>query len=117
MFRELIKRIYTRIKFREINLYSAILLKELNSRNFLSNMYRVLDSIVWKLMRFSLTFFWQKFRENNVFTKEITRVNLTKYFFGETKFYTLPHYSLIIIFKPNKNSVKSTFLLIHHKVS
>ena len=73
MFRELIKRIYTRIKFREINLYSAILLKELNSRNFLSNMYRVLDSIVWKLMRFSLTFFWQKFRENNVFTKEVSK--------------------------------------------
>ena len=76
MFRELIKRIYTRIKFREINLYSAILLKELNSRNFLSNMYRVLDSIVWKLMRFSLTFFWQKFRENNVFTKEITNESI-----------------------------------------
>ena len=28
---------------------------------------------------------WQKFRENNVFTKENTRVDLTKYFFGESK--------------------------------
>ena len=29
---------------------------------------------VWKLH------IWQKFRESNVFTKEIARVNLTKYF-------------------------------------
>ena len=36
----------------------------------------------------SLTPFWQKFRESNGFTKEITKyiVDLTKYFFGESKF-------------------------------
>ena len=28
---------------------------------------------VWKLRKFALTLFWQKFRENNVFTKEITK--------------------------------------------
>ena len=28
---------------------------------------------VWKLREFSLTHFWQKIRESNVFTKEITR--------------------------------------------
>ena len=41
----------------------------------------------------SLTHFWQKFRESNVFTIEITKyiVDLTKYFFGETKFFIFPH--------------------------
>ena len=29
-------------------------------------------SAVWKLLRFSLTHFWQKFRESNDFTKELT---------------------------------------------
>ena len=28
---------------------------------------------MWKLLRFSLIHFWQKFRESNVFTKEITK--------------------------------------------
>ena len=28
---------------------------------------------MWKLLQFSLTHFWQKFREINVFTKEITK--------------------------------------------
>ena len=28
---------------------------------------------VWKLLKFTLTVFWQKFRETNVFTKEITK--------------------------------------------
>ena len=35
---------------------------------------------VWKLWEFSLTHFWQKFRENSGF-----RVDLTKYFFGEKR--------------------------------
>ena len=35
---------------------------------------------VRKLRKFTVTLFWQKFRESNVFTKEIARVNLTKYF-------------------------------------
>ena len=39
--------------------------------------------------------FWQKFRESNVFTKEITRVNLTKYFFGENIFFVFPHCALV----------------------
>ena len=30
------------------------------------------ESIMWKLLQFSLTYFGQKFRESNVFTKEIT---------------------------------------------
>ena len=28
---------------------------------------------VWKLRKFTLTLFWQKFRESNIFTKEITK--------------------------------------------
>ena len=28
---------------------------------------------VWKLRKFTLTHFWQKFRESNTFTKEITK--------------------------------------------
>ena len=30
-------------------------------------------STVWKLRKFSLTYFWQKFRQSNGFTKEITK--------------------------------------------
>ena len=37
------------------------------------------------LSRFLSFFFCQKFRENNVFTNEIARVDLTKYFFGKYK--------------------------------
>ena len=29
--------------------------------------------IAWKLQKFTLTFFWQKFRESNSFTKEIAK--------------------------------------------
>ena len=29
-------------------------------------------AVVWKLQKFTLTIVWQKFRENNCFTKEIT---------------------------------------------
>ena len=35
---------------------------------------------VWKLRKFSVTLFWQNIRENNVFMKEITRVDFTNYF-------------------------------------
>ena len=31
------------------------------------------EDTVWKLWKFTVTFLWQKFRENNVFTKEITK--------------------------------------------
>ena len=33
---------------------------------------------VWQFRKFTLTLFWQKFREINDFTKEITRDDLTK---------------------------------------
>ena len=48
----------------------------------------------WKLQKFPVTFLWQKFRENNVFIKEITKeLILTKYFSGERKFPVLSHKS------------------------
>ena len=44
---------------------------------------------VWQFRKFTLTLFWQKFREINDFTKEITRDDLTKKkIFDESK---LPH--------------------------
>ena len=33
------------------------------------------ESIMWKLLQFSLTYFGQKFRESNVFTKETSKVS------------------------------------------
>ena len=42
---------------------------------------------VWKLLRFSLTQFWQKFRENNAFTKKINY----ELVFSETTFFNFPH--------------------------
>ena len=33
----------------------------------------ILHSTVWKLRKFTLTLFWQKFRENNDFTNKITK--------------------------------------------
>ena len=39
-----------------------------NSRNF-----HIVHVTVWKLREFTLTFFWQQFRESNGFTKEITK--------------------------------------------
>ena len=32
--------------------------------------------VVWKLQKYSLTLFWQKFRESNVFTKELIWRNI-----------------------------------------
>ena len=47
---------------------------------------------VWKLRNFTLTHFWQKFRESNRFAKEIHKylVNLTEYFSGESKSFIFP---------------------------
>ena len=51
--------------------------------------------IEWKLRQFSpTTHIWQKFRESNVFTKEITRVELTNYFLSGTKFSIFPQYTV-----------------------
>ena len=64
-------------KFRQINSLVTSLVNTLFSRNFchrhVTVKFRNFHSVVWKLLQFSLTHFWQKFRENNVFTKEITK--------------------------------------------
>ena len=51
-----------------------IVLKKLISRKFLSVME------IAEILSRSLTLFSQKIRESNGFTKEITRVNMTKFF-------------------------------------
>ena len=35
--------------------------------------FRKIHSVVWKFRKFSLTLFWQKFRENNVFIEQNTK--------------------------------------------
>ena len=52
----------TKEKFRQINSLVIYLVKPLLSRNFCQTLY-------WKLRQFSLTHFWQNFRESNWFTK------------------------------------------------
>ena len=44
----------------------------------------ILFFTVWKLRKFSLKLFWQKFRESNVFTKEITKELIWRNIFGES---------------------------------
>ena len=46
----------------------------------LSN-YHTVQYTVWKLQKFSLTLFLQKFRESNGFTKEITKLLIWRNFF------------------------------------
>ena len=40
---------------------------------FLNSVESSRVSTVWKFWKFSLTLFWQKFRESNGFTKQITK--------------------------------------------
>ena len=49
-------------KFREMN-------KQRSAMTILHNV----ENTVWKLWKFTLTYFWQKIRESNGFTKEITK--------------------------------------------
>ena len=67
-------------KFRQINYLVISLLKPLFSRNFCEKCVREnfcnfhsVGPTLWKLRKFTLTKFWQKFRESNGFTKEITK--------------------------------------------
>ena len=56
---------------------------------------QTVHSALWKLRKFSLILFWQKFREINSFTKEV--VDFTKYFFGEREFRVVfPHCAVVI---------------------
>ena len=80
------------------------LVKPLLSRNFCQKCVRVNFRnfhTVWKLRKFTLTLFWQKFRESNGFTNKITKylVDLTKYFFSESKFFIFPHCDAHTIFQ------------------
>ena len=67
---------------------------------------------MWKLRKFLLPLFWQKFRESNVFTKEITKELIFEIVFIERDFLVFPHCAVqITVWKFGKNFVKVTFLL------
>ena len=59
--------------FRQINSLVICLVKRLLSRNFCRKSVRLkfhnFHNVVWKLREFSLTHFWQKFRESDGFTR------------------------------------------------
>ena len=46
---------------------------------------------VWKLRKFSLTLFWQNFRESNVFTKENTKELISRNFFSVRENFSFFH--------------------------
>ena len=49
----------------------------------------------WKLLNFNLTHFWQKFRESNVLTKEITKELIWRKFFSIFHFSTLRYVMML----------------------
>ena len=63
--------------FREINYLVTSLVKMMFSRNFCQKSekenFRNFHSTLCTLWKFTLTQFWQKFRESNGFTKEVTK--------------------------------------------
>ena len=47
---------------------------------------------VWKSRKFSLILFSQKFRESNIFTKQVTKELISRiFFFSESEFLVFPH--------------------------
>ena len=68
-------------------------------------------------LRFSLTHFWQKSRESNGFTKEITKTLIWRnifwwhYIFHFSTLWRTPQHSVEILRIFGKNFVKATFLL------
>ena len=86
--------------FREI--MSVKVKKKLNSRNFCFKK----QCTLWKLRKFTHTLFGQKFRENNNFNYKITLyiIDLTKYFFGESKFFAGNFVKLTVLLNKLLNS-------------
>ena len=92
-------------KYRQIHSSVTYLVKPLLSRNFCQKCVRenpvictlcnVISSVtVWKLRKFTLALFWQKFRGTNVLTKEITKYAVSSFdeiFFSESKFLIFLH--------------------------
>ena len=60
---------------------------------------------VWKLQKFSLTRFSQKFRKSNGFTylRNYLTVDLTKFFFSKREFLVFPHCALFSWNQSNEN--------------
>ena len=103
-------------KFRQINYLLISLVRPSLSRNFCQQSVRVNFRRVtmWKLRKFTFTLFWQKCRENNAFTKWITKELIwRKIFFFH--FSTLCVWHCVSVFNIQSNflkiSVKTTLLL------
>ena len=62
---------------------------KLNNGFVVSALYTV--GTVWKLRKFSLTHFWQKFREINGFTKEVTKELISRNIFSVREFLVFLH--------------------------
>ena len=62
-----------------------IFFRQLESRFTLSCLLICSNYTVWKLRKFTLTPFWQKFRESNIFTKESTKQLIWRKIFCESK--------------------------------
>jgi len=67
---------------------------------------------VWKLRKFSVTLFWQKFRESNVFTIEIINELISRNFFSVRESLLFPHCIVYIIFFVKSNVICCTSFLI-----
>ena len=69
------------------------------SIKYLVNFIIASNSTMWKLRKFTLTHFWQIFREMNAFTKEkLLKSWFDEIFFGESKFWiyhTMWHFSTL----------------------
>ena len=65
-----------------VKISSYLVWNVLISRKFCENVSKVKLHTLWKLQKFTLTLFWQKFRETNVFTKEITKQLIWRNYFS-----------------------------------
>ena len=83
-------------KFRQINYLLISLVRPSLSRNFCQQSVRVNFRRVtmWKLRKFTFTLFWQKCRENNAFTKWITKELIWRKIF----FFIFPHCACDTVF-------------------
>ena len=76
-------------KFLQFNYWFNPLL----SRNFCQKSARV-HNTAWKIWKFTVTHLWQKIRESNGFTKEVTKGLIWRFFFSVTVNFSFFHSAL-----------------------
>ena len=59
---------------------------------------------MWKLRKFTLTPFWQKICESNVFTREVTNELISRNIFSVGKILSFPHCDTVECNLYNSNS-------------